>query len=78
LVVVVDGGGNLGTMQAGLEAVWLGKILPTLKAAGKRPIVWQEIVDNLEAVGMSDVLPPDVIIESWKGGDELTAVAKKG
>lgn len=26
---------------AGLEAVWLQKILPTLSKAGKIPVVWQ-------------------------------------
>lgn len=66
------------TGPAALEAKWLSRILPTLEAAGKRPVVWQEILDNLASVGMASVLPSDVIIESWKGGDELTSVAKQG
>jgi hexosaminidase len=41
-------------------------------------MVWQEMLDNLEAVNMSHVLGTNVIIESWKGGGELIRVAQKG
>ena len=47
---------NNFSSPAVFEAIWMSKLLPRVKNAGKTAVVWQEMLDNLESVGMESVL----------------------
>ncbi len=56
--------------EAALQAAFVARIGAFLKARGRRPIGWDEI--------LSDALPQDAAVLSWHGADGALAAARAG